>query len=330
MTASRVNWRSPEHGSIARSSCLGSKAPYGDTYRPSIYGGNKRFRGDEGTSVAASRYSYATRNTARTSSRQHRFPGESVLKQDSFDPGTIILAEHLEELYDNGNTAADDKYIVRVPGGRDISKKPRLFITLASYGMHYTCLPIYSHNGHGTKYKPRPDEYITIRDHRAAVEAPPQSTHHPLVTKDMSGTELMAASVVHLAYPVPRSFSTPVKVIGRLSGSSISRMIQLHKTFTPPEYCETSSDHGTHLTIHAAVSVRDALSNLGLDMYALLFRTLSWDRAAWLSDKEMEVMGITRASTRIKLCSLFEKVEKASRSGPGWNIRINKDTLAVA
>lgn len=267
----------------------------------------------------------------RNPCRQDRIISEiaGISEQNYFNPGTIIIAEHVEEAYNKGSTIANDNSIVRTLDGNTFCNKPRRFIILAKHALHYICIPIYSHNGNGTKYKPKPEEFVSIRDHRATIKARAQSIHEPLLTMDMAGIELTAPSVAHLAYPVSRSFTHPFRIIGRLSFSSTARAIQLYKTFVPQDYRGPSSASQSNLSIHAGLSVYDALTDLRLDTYALLFRNMSWEKAARLSENDLEGKGIRDLTARVNLSSLFDKVEKASRSGPDWNVKIDKNSLAV-
>lgn len=335
MAALRGGWRGQEQGSLATSasfrkplspSMLYSDACRRDSYQPGEDTGDKRRLYDDCTSVASkfSRVTYNSRVPNRTSASRYRsiHYTPSVQRQESFKPGTIICADHFEEAYNGGSTIANDKSIIRAPGQKPICKKARFFVILAGHSLNYICVPVFSHNGNGTRYKQKPEEFVSIRDHRATVEAPQQSVHDPLVTLEMSGTELTPASVVHLAYPVSRSYGIPVTVIGRLTQTSTNQCIQLFRKYMPVEICVTSPASSTEFSIDAGMTVSEALTAIRLQKYARLFNSIPWSEAFSLRDKDLEVKGVTSPAERQQILSVLWKVEKASQSGPEWSVKI--------
>ena len=298
-----------------------------DSYRPGENTGDKRRHHDDYTSVASkvSRSNYSSRGPSGASTAQYRTSHNKpcIQRQDSYKPGTIIRADHFEEAYDGGSTVMNDKSIIRVPGQKPICKKARFFVVLAAHSLNYICVPVFSHNGNGTRHKHRPEEFVTIRDHRASIEAPQQSIHEPLVTKEMSAMELTPESVVHLAYPVSRSYGIPVTGIGKLTIASTNQCIQLFRKYMPVETSEPQPASSTVLTIDASMSVLSALKALRFQTQARLFSGISWSEATALSGSQMEKMGVTRLLDRQELLSLFVKVHKARKSGPDWRVKIN-------
>ena len=340
MAALHGSQHAPKQGFIARSPSvlkgyvpnrLCSVAGRGDFYRPGESTGDKRRLRDDGNSTTskASRYTYSSRYPSRTYGQQSRLGRNTpfIQRQETFRPGTIIRGDHVEEAYTNGTTLMD-KSMIHVPGHNPICKKARFFIVLAGHAMSYVCLPIFTHNGNGTRNKPRPEEFVSLRDHRATIEVQPQSSHEPLMTLDMSGMELTATSVVHLAYPTSRSYDLPIEVIGRLTPTSTNQCIQLFRRYMPVEVSESSPAASTGVLINASVSVSKALTNLRFQEYAHLFLNMPWSKVAYLTDRELGAKGIISLMDRQQILALFDQIAKAITSGPDWNVSINKDTLA--
>ena len=337
MATLRGSWRTPEHGSLSRSmsarnglghSQLDSVVGRGDYYRPSANTGEKRHLEDDLGSVR-SRYSYSSQVRLGTSGGQTRTTCNiaSIPRQDFFKPGTIIPADHFEEAYDNASIAANDKSIIHIPGQKPICRKARPFIVLAGHAQNYICLPIFSHNGNGTSKKPNPEEYVSLRDHRATIRAPQQSIHKPLITLDMSGPEITPASVAHLAYPVSRRYNIPVTIIGRLTSASTIHLIRLFAKYMPVQISEASPASSSGILIHAGMSIYKALTELLLPEYAHLFLNVSWSKAACLRDSDLEARGISSLIDRQQVLSLFDKVYNASRSRSDWTIIISRANL---
>ena len=347
MAATQSNWRASTQYSVAGSASIRDRAPPSSlrrlissngVYQPVAKTGEKRLQHEAPASVASkySRFSYSSRPTIKT-------PGwlpqttttsnvASISRGDYFKPGTVVLADHFEEAYNDGSVYTNNKSIIRVAGQKDICKKGRFFIIVAAHALSYISLPVYSHNGNGTKNKPNPEEYISIRDHRATVEAPPQSSHDPLVTQDMSGPEMMTVSVVHLAYPVARRYITPITVIGRLNAQSTRRLIQLFSGYIPVndiDISDTVLTSSTDVLISASMNIPDALQSVRLRKYSLLFAGLSWIKAASLSDSGLIELGVIGPDERKKLSLFFKKVMYAKRAGHDWKLTIDPDSLVA-
>jgi hypothetical protein len=338
MAELQEGWRTMPVKNPAPSSILRLKADQGNYYRPSSNAGEKRFHFDDGRSVASkiSRLTYTTQRTHRNIGRQATTSNiTSIPRDDYFKSGTIILADHFEEAYNSGSVLTNNKSIIQVPGQKDICKKGRFFIVLAAHAESYISLPVYTHNGNGTRFKPKPEEYISIRDHRNAVEAPSQSVHNPLVTAEMSGSLLMTTSVAHLTYPIARKYITPVRVMGRLTVSSTNQLIQLFKRYMPvevPESTTAPSAQGScnDVLIGPDMTIQKALINLRFHKYSANFKDISWFKAAALSDSALIAIGVKGPDERKKLSSFFEKVKIARRAGPTWKLAVDPDCFVSA
>ncbi len=336
MTAPRGSWRAPERGSLARSgSIYNSSGPTryglgpGGYYRP----GEKRLQPEDGRSVA-SKYSCVTgssRNPIGNPKRQYQTICNIpyTTPEDFYKPGTIIYADLWEESFANGSVMTNDKSIIRTPNEPDSYKKRRPFIVLVSHAQSYISLPVFSHRGNGLIHKPNAEEYVSLRDHRSTTDVPRQSSHDPLVTLEMSGPEITPASATYFTYPISRKKSVPVTVVGRLTVRSTNHLIRLFKKYMPVELSEDSPPYNNIVSIHAGMSISNTLVELDLHEHAHLFVNTSWPKAAGLSESDLEAKGITSLTHRKKMLSLLDQIRKASSSGPNWNAKINKDTLAV-
>ena len=103
-----------------------------------------------------------------------------------FKPGMIIRAlTHEQDFHDtaDGSTMTiADKYTTESKFGL-IHSKYRKMIVLALYETHYLAIPLYTHNGNGVARKSRPDEYISVRDHRSSGPFTQQTRHGELFTE---------------------------------------------------------------------------------------------------------------------------------------------------
>jgi hypothetical protein len=294
--------------------------------------GDKRdWRGDQRSTVTGfSRLSCST-------STYNRYPGRrteissniaSISEGDYFNPGTIILADHFEEALETGSTLSIyDKSIIQVPGQKSICRKSRLLIIIAQHALTYVCVPLFTHNGNGTKFKPNPEEYISIQDHRSTEPLPFQSKHQPLVTSEMSGQLMKITTVAHIIYPVSRRYIQPMTVLGRLGAKSTNRLIDLFKKYMSAGTIESSPVPKPDTTIHAQVKIADTLRGSCLAHFAALFGNLVWDDAADMTSSELKAKGIGMGTDRVKLTTLLDLVETAREAGPDWKLKINQMSL---
>lgn len=336
MPAVQQNWRHQGQEPTTRS-ILGREAPrgprlnmvggYPDRYQPGAGLGEKRHLGNDGRSMASkfSRTSVGSKATLKHYGRHGQTTSNvpEIPPEDYYKPGTIIIADHVEEAYDQASVLGNDRSIIRIAGQRDLCKKSRPFIILAAHSQSYLSVPIFSHQGNGTARKPRPEEYISVHDHRATVQPPVQSKHKPLITRNMAGSELMPSSVAHIAYPVSWRYVTPVTIIGRLTITSTNQLIQIFRKYMPVEVSEAKQKSSNGVRIHAGMTVSEAVTDLRLHKYALIFRNVSWSSAGQLSQSDLKSKGITDPAVCARLCALFDEVEIASNSGPNWAVTVN-------
>lgn len=160
------------------------------------------------------------------------------LKKDDFKPGMIIRALLHEQDYEasssRSNITVADKYRSSTKFG-PIYTKCRKMIVLALYEDHYTAIPVFTHNGNGLDRKNKPEEFISIKDHRAKFECPPLSLNGQLVTDYMyQGTQLFdVKSTAHVTYALSRKYDLPCVKEGCLTKKSSNFLIKLFRTYAP-------------------------------------------------------------------------------------------------
>lgn len=114
-----------------------------------------------------------------------------------------------------------------------IHSKYRKMIVIALYETHYLAIPLYTHNGNGVARKPKPDEYISVRDHRSSEPFSKQTVHGELVT-DQVNTGIHPYDpncLAHITYPVARKYDLPVIVEGQLNKRSAKHLWSLYDDF---------------------------------------------------------------------------------------------------
>ncbi|KAL8848011.1 MAG: hypothetical protein Q9221_006973 [Calogaya cf. arnoldii] len=127
------------------------------------------------------------------------------LAKADFKPGMIIRAllheQDFEASSSRSNITVADKYRSETRYG-PIYTKSRKMIVLGLFEDHYTAIPVFTHNGNGLDRKTKPEEYISIHDHRATYETPALSLNGQLVTDTMlKGTQLFdVKSTAHVTY----------------------------------------------------------------------------------------------------------------------------------
>ncbi|KAL8675125.1 MAG: hypothetical protein Q9168_000496 [Polycauliona sp. 1 TL-2023] len=141
--------------------------------------------------------SAAAQSRANTPAKPHyktdipaetRLSGKSLHK-DQFRPGMIILAYLHEQDFEatsskSNITVNQNKH--RTPSNfGTIFTKHRRMIIIAKYEDHYIAIPIFTHNGNGLDRKNKPDEYVSVKDHRVDDDTPPESKHPSLETQSM-------------------------------------------------------------------------------------------------------------------------------------------------
>ncbi|KAL8637575.1 MAG: hypothetical protein Q9228_005163 [Teloschistes exilis] len=155
-----------------------------------------------------------------------------IYPKDDFRPGMIIrgiLHEHDYIGASSGSTITiTDRNRTESPFG-PICTKWRKMIVYCMFQDHYTAVPLFTHNGNDLVYKKKPEEYISIKDHRTKKEVPPQNRHGYLVTENID-TDLGlfdVKSTAHVTYSLPRKYDLPIKKEGSLTTDSLNHLITI-------------------------------------------------------------------------------------------------------
>lgn len=167
------------------------------------------------------------------------------LRKDEYKPGMIIRAPLHEQDSKGGErrggtgssvvTMASEatqaeKYTTESRFGTILTKY-RKMIVVALHQDNYVALPLYTHNGRGLINKAKPDEFVSVKDHRVKDEEwRPLSRWEPLVTEYVrEGIDLFdPKSTAHVAYPVSRRYALPVVLEGELRRSSFRMLKDLY------------------------------------------------------------------------------------------------------
>lgn len=175
------------------------------------------------------------------------------LRKEDYKPGMIIRAPLHEQdsrgdarsLGANSNVSVAsasseatlaEKYTTPSRFGT-IFTKYRKMIVVACHQDNYVAIPLFTHNGRGLVNKTRPDEFVSVRDHRYKEREREEwrqlSKWEPLVTEYVrEGIDLFETkTTAHLAYPVSRRYGLPVVNEGCLRGSSLRVMRDLYGRF---------------------------------------------------------------------------------------------------
>ncbi|KAL9611127.1 MAG: hypothetical protein Q9167_004207 [Letrouitia subvulpina] len=163
------------------------------------------------------------------------------LTKANFKIGMIIRAPLHEQDFKEGRATSvagseatvAEKYTTESRFGT-IFTKYRKMIVVALHQDNYVAIPLYTHNGKGLQNKARPDEFVSIKDHRN--EDPKWSKlskWDPLITERINpGIDPFdPKSTAHLAYPVSRKYTLPVVYEGQLRATSLSLLTQLFTKF---------------------------------------------------------------------------------------------------
>ena len=149
-----------------------------------------------------------------------------------FKPGMVVRGVCHEQDFHNG--ASDSimtfagKYTTESKFGL-IHSKYRKMIVVGLYDNHYLALPLYTHNGNGVSRKSKPDEFVSVHDHRSREPIIRQTRHSPLVTGEMNeGINIIdPKSCAHITHPVARKYDLPLVVEGNLDKESTDRLWDL-------------------------------------------------------------------------------------------------------
>ncbi|KAL9578841.1 MAG: hypothetical protein Q9212_005462 [Teloschistes hypoglaucus] len=161
-----------------------------------------------------------------------------TFRKDFFRPGMIIRGilheqDHIATSTGSNITISERNFTDSRYG--PICTKFRKMIIISLHHDHYTAIPLFTHNGNGLAFKPNPEEFVSIKDHRAREKCPPQSNHKPLETETINnGIELIdAKSTAHFTYSLSRRYGLPVVHEGQLKKSSLNLLIDLFYLYTP-------------------------------------------------------------------------------------------------
>ncbi|KAI4218042.1 MAG: hypothetical protein LQ349_008896 [Xanthoria aureola] len=160
------------------------------------------------------------------------------LAREDFKPGMIIRALVHEQDYQasssRSNITVADKYRSDTKYG-PIYTKARKMIVLSLFEDHYTAIPVFTHNGNGLDRKNRPEEFVSIKDHRAKYEVPPLSLNGQLVTDTMfPGAKVFdVKSTAHVTYALSRRYDMPCVKEGHLTKKSSNHLIKLFNAYAP-------------------------------------------------------------------------------------------------
>lgn len=161
------------------------------------------------------------------------------LTKEMFKPGMIIRCAHHEQDFVAGGApgASDatlaDKYRTDSKFGT-IFTKYRKMIVVALYHDHYVAVPLYTHNGRGLEKKPKPDEFVSVQDHRVPGAFKALSVHQPVVTEQINDgvNKFHPKSTAHFTYPVSRKYGLPVIVEGQVRRVSLASLATLVNTYS--------------------------------------------------------------------------------------------------
>lgn len=160
--------------------------------------------------------------------------------KSQFRPGMIIRGILHEQDYQATSTGSNititDRYRSDTKFG-PICTKYRKMIVLTLFEDHYLAIPLFTHNGNGLAYKTKPDEFVSILDHRAKGDSTQQSCHKPLVTESINnGIDLFdVKSTAHVTYAISRRYDLPIVFEGYLTRPSTNRLVELINKFAPKQ-----------------------------------------------------------------------------------------------
>ncbi|KAI9877659.1 MAG: hypothetical protein M1830_003178 [Pleopsidium flavum] len=155
------------------------------------------------------------------------------IAKELYKPGMIIRAAVHEQHLDDAIGKTDKNKTESKFGA--IHTKIRKMLVIALYQDHYVALPIFTHNGNGLSNKAKPDEFVSVKDHRSKAAFTNLSKHQALVTETVNdGIDLIhPKSTAHLTYPICRKFDLPVVQEGHLEKASIKSLTELYNRLAP-------------------------------------------------------------------------------------------------
>ena len=202
------------------------------TARSSVYHASKK----PGSIYKESCMPTADRDPALMEAQNSR--GAKISKA-SYRPGMLIRAAMHEPDLNHGGASSStvtvaDRYRSETKFG-PIHTKVRKAIVIALYQDHYLAVPLYTHNGTGLLKKLKPDEFVSVCDHRKKGKFQKLSKHLPLMTEHLNGdiNPYHEKSTAHITYPISRRYDLPVVHEGHLDAPSIQHLINLFNEYAP-------------------------------------------------------------------------------------------------
>lgn len=153
------------------------------------------------------------------------------LPKEAYQTGMIVRAAIHEPNLDQisrSTITVNDRTVTETAYGL-VTSKMRKLIIIALHEDHYIAVPLYTHNGHGLTRKFKPNEYISVRDHRRRGPFTALSVHKPLVTEHLN-TDIALfdpVTTAHITYPVSRPYILPVIHEGSLEHESTQGLLDL-------------------------------------------------------------------------------------------------------
>ena len=205
--------------------------PDGNQHRSYPVARNYSRMGDTKLSAAATarRSNYAPSTQDHNGGHKHKF---NKLAKEAFKPGVIVRAvvhePNIVKPAHASSVTVADRQVTDTMYGQVISKVRKLIVVSTHYD-HYTAVPLYTHNGHGLSRKSKPDEYVSVQDHRQSDPFKQLSVHIPLVTghlnRDVNPYD--PVTTAHVPYLVSRPYVLPVCHEGSLEPDSTRRLLEL-------------------------------------------------------------------------------------------------------
>ncbi len=162
-----------------------------------------------------------------------------VIAKEAFQVGMIIRGIHHEGLYNNQSTTNVTDMTRTDTRHGPICTKYRKMTVIALHHDHFLAIPLFTHNFKGLQEKGRPDEFVSVCDHRVRDPSTFEglSKHQPLWTEKMNpGIGFLDVKcTAHITYPISRSYRLPIIQEGRLTAASTNRLILYYNKLSPKE-----------------------------------------------------------------------------------------------
>ena len=167
-------------------------------------------------------------------------PSKGVrLPKEAYKLGMIIRAvihePNLDRNFRSSSITNTTDFPVETKYGL-VTSKMRKLIVIGLYQDHYMAVPLYTHNGLGLKRKLKPEEYVSVQDHRRTEPFTALSVHDPLVTEHLNPDIFPydPMTTAHIPYMVSRGYILPVVYEGNLEQDSTTRLLRLIGTYWIP------------------------------------------------------------------------------------------------